>query len=183
MTTDPTPSAPVSETDPVHPVEDDTSWEPDAPVEPRPETEAPAPSGPGVIDSTLRRGVALVAGIALIVGFFLPWRQATGLDAVSISGLDIVTKGLLVDENTRYVALAVPLCGLVLLVGGYVGRTTALVVSLIAGLSLVLVGAWQVLTYLAQSIGLGLWITAAAAFVAVIGGIPWQRMLRAGRPE
>jgi hypothetical protein len=163
--------------DPSHEAPQSTRTEaPPRPYEPA----EPEPTGPGAVDAMLRRGVALVSGLLLVVGFFLPWRQATPLDPVSVTGLDIVLKGLM-DPSTRYAVLAVPLVGIVLLIAGYVGRRSSLFVGLLAGVSLILVGAWQILSYLAESIGTGLWIVAGAALLALIGGIPWQRVVRGGR--
>ena len=169
MTTQTSPEATHSHLEP------EAKHRPPVPVEPE-------RSGPGAIDATLRRGVALVSGLLLVVGFFLPWRQATSMDPVSVTGLDIVLKGLM-EPSTRYAVMAVPAVGLVLLVAGYVGRRSSLTVGLIAGISLILVGAWQILTYLAESIGTGLWIVACASLLALIGGIPWQRIFRAQHPR
>ena len=173
MTVDHADIEPSSTETPDAPADADT---PSAP----PPSAPPVDDGPGAVDAALRRGVALVSGVALIVGFFLPWRQATALDSVSVSGLDIVLKGLM-EPSTRYAVLAVPLLGITLLVAGYVGRRTALFVGLLAGLTLILVGAWQTLSYLAESIGTGLWVVAGASLLALIGGIPWQRIVRGMR--
>jgi hypothetical protein len=140
------------------------------------ETEA----GPGRIDSFLRRFIAGGAGLALVVGFFLDWQQATAINAESYTGFQLVLKDTF-DAGQRAAMWAVPAFGVVLIGLGYLGRKPALLGSLLVGLSLLLVGTWQTLAYLAQSIGPGLWITAGAAFVALLGGIPWQRVIRGVR--
>lgn len=137
-------------------------------------------TGPGIVDATLRRGFALLSGLALVVAFFLPWIEATDLNLRSLTGLQIVLDGDM-QASTRAAVFAVPMLGLVLLVAGYVGRRSALFVGLLAGISLTLVGAWQTLSYLAESIGAGLWVVAAASMLALIGGIPWQRVIRGMR--
>ena len=133
--------------------------------------------GPGAVETTVRRVLAGLAGLALVIGFFLPWRQATTLDPVSVTGFDVITKGLMA-AGTRLAVGAVPLCGLALLAAAYVGRRASQLLSLVAGLALLLVGTWQVLSYLALSIGVGLWVVAGASLVAMLAGIPWRRMLR-----
>ncbi|MCO4773442.1 MAG: hypothetical protein KDA24_25640 [Deltaproteobacteria bacterium] len=145
-----------------------------------PDTGPPAPgepAGPGAIDATLRRGVALISGLALVVAFFLPWLEQTDINLRTLTGLQIVLDGEM-SSQTRAAVAAVPGLGIILLIAGYVGRRSALFVGLLAGISLIVVGAWQTLSYLAESIGTGLWVVAAASLLAVIGGIPWQRIVR-----
>ena len=120
---------------------------------------------------------AKVSGLALVVGFFLPWQQATSLDAISVTGFDIVMKGLL-DSGARAAVMTVPALGLVLLGLAYLGRRASLVGGLLVGVTLLLVGTIQTLQYLAQSIGIGLWVVAAASFLALVGGVPWRRLIK-----
>lgn len=145
-----------------------------------PPAEESASEGPGVVDATLRRGVALLSGLALVVSFFLPWIEATDLNLRSLTGLQIFLDGDM-QSTTRAAVFAVPALGMILLVAGYVGRRSALFVGLLAGISLIVVGAWQTLSYLAESIGAGLWVVACASLLAFIGGIPWQRIIRGMR--
>jgi len=139
-----------------------------------------ADSGPGRVDSFFRRFIAGGAGLALVIGFFLEWQQVTALSPESYTGFQLVLRDTL-DAGQRAAMWAVPGLGILLIALGYLGRTPALLGSLLVGLSLLLVGTWQTLAYLAQSIGPGLWITAGAAFVALLGGIPWQRIIRGVR--
>lgn|GEM_PF-2062043 len=151
-----------------------------APIAPPPRPPVPVEpvkKGPGAIDSTLRRGVALISGVALVVAFFLPWIQATEFNLRTMTGLEILLSSDMTSQ-TRAAVSAVPSLGIILLIAGYVGRKAALFVGLLAGITLVLVGAWQIGTYLAESIGAGLWVVAGASLLALIGGIPWQRIVK-----
>ena len=118
--------------------------------------------------------------MALVVAFFLPWLQATDLNLRTLTGLQIVLDGEM-EGSTRAAVAAVPTLGVILLVAGYVGRRSALLVGLLAGVSLLVVGMWQTLSYLANSIGTGLWVVAGASLLALVGGIPWQRIWKAAR--
>ena len=152
-----------------------------APATPRePIAVEPEKTGPGAVDATLRRGFALISGMALVVAFFLPWLQATDLNLRTLTGLQIVLDGEM-ENSTRAAVAAVPTLGVILLVAGYVGRRSALFVGLLAGVSLLVVGMWQTLSYLANSIGTGLWVVAGASLLALVGGIPWQRIWKAAR--
>ncbi len=133
-------------------------------------------SGPGRIDAFVRRALACIAGLGLVVGFFLNWQQSTEINLESYTGLELALKG-------RTAIWAIPAVGGILIALGAWGRRPALLGSMLIGLALLLVGTWQTLTYLAQTIGPGLWITAGAAIVALLGGIPWQRMFRNARSD
>ena len=135
---------------------------------------------PGRVDAFFRRFVAGAAGLALVVGFFLEWKMASGTSTESYTGLKLVMADF-TDPGQRAAIWSVPAFGVILIALGYWGRRPALIGSLLVGLSLLLVGLTQVLAYLAQSIGPGLWVTAGAAFVALLGGIPWQRVVRGVR--
>ena len=142
------------------------------------DTEAPA--GPGRIDAFLRRFIAGATGLVLVISFFLEWQQPAGANMESYTGLKLVMADAL-DQGQKAGILAVPGLGALLIALGYWGRRPALVGSLLVGLGLLLVGTWQTLLLLAQSIGPGLWLAAGAAFVALLGGIPWQRIFRGMR--
>lgn len=75
----------------------------------------------------------------------------------------------------------VPAVGVVLIALASWGRRPALFGSLFFGLTLLLAGTWKTLTHLAESIGPGLWICAGAALVALVAGIPWQRLIQGAR--
>ncbi len=182
MTTQAPPS-PAADVDPAGLAHSDVETDsiPAIPAAPPPpaETEEPEP-GPGRIDAFFRRAVACGTGLALVVAFFFDWQRGSGVNLESYSGLDLATKGTL-DPVQAAAIWAVPLLGALLVGLGAWGRRPALIGSLLIGLSLLLVGTWQTLAFLAQSIGPGLWISAGAAFVALLGGIPWQRIIRGMR--
>lgn len=142
--------------------------------------EPPAKEGPGKIDAFLRRFIAGGTGLALVISFFLEWQQPAGANMESYTGLKLVMADAL-DQGQKAGILAVPALGTLLIALGYWGRRPALLGSLLVGLGLLLMGTWQTLAYLAQSIGPGLWMAAGAAFIALLGGIPWQRIFRGMR--
>ncbi len=181
MTTEPLDPTAAAEPDPAELANTDpeTGSHPPAAVPSDDPPEPVAKQGPGRVDAFIRRFVAGGAGLALVVGFFLTWQQQLGVND-SYTGFQLATEDT-VDAGQRAAMWAVPAFGVILIGLGYLGRRPALLGSLLIGLSLLLVGTWQTLAYLAQSIGPGLWITAGAAFVALLGGIPWQRIIRGMR--
>ncbi len=113
------------------------------------------------------RIAAALAGVALLVGFFLPWLDV-GLGGVGqASGLDMVIKAE--GFSALRVALClVPLAGAALLAAALKGGVLAARVSLVVGLALLGYGLYQVGKSFFAVTGLGLWLVIAATVVAVV---------------
>lgn len=119
-------------------------------------------------------------GLAMLVGFFLPWvrRQLEeGDETVLLSGLSLVQQESL--AGTPPIAIiVVPLLGTALAAIAFTGfRFTAYVAI---GVSVLLFGyaAYVFFQLFVQHTGLGLWITTGAAFLSLLlgaGTLFWMR--------
>ena len=113
--------------------------------------------------STVRM-VTIVAGLALVVGFFLPWIDlGIGPNA---SGLDVVrhTNGA---SFFRLMVLAVPIGGVAMAFCAFTNSKYTKLVSVLTGLTLVGYGIAKIVqTFFAIS-GFGLWLVIAASFAAL----------------
>ena len=105
------------------------------------------------------------AGIALAVGFFLPWIDFGGL--IRVSGFDVVWHGG-APFFTRALLALLPLAGGVLALAGLTGSRSAPLVGFTVGggvLGYVLVKTvWGFL----QTTGWGLWLVLGGAAVALV---------------
>lgn len=131
-------------------------------------------------------------GVAMLVGFFLPWvrRQLEeGDETVLLSGLSLVQQESL--AGTPPIAIiVVPLLGTALAAIAFTGfRFTAYVAI---GVSVLLFGyaAYVFFQLFVQHTGLGLWITTGAAFLSLLlgaGTLFWMRRAaekaKAGKSE
>ncbi len=103
-------------------------------------------------------------GIAAVVAFFLPFLDIGGL--ISASGWDVLTsEGL--PWTTRLVLLALPVGGLALIVAGATGSKNARLFGLAFGGGVYGYLGYQVVKAFFATTGIGLWITLAAAAVAL----------------
>jgi hypothetical protein len=109
--------------------------------------------------------LVVVAGLALVVGFFLPWIDL-GIGPRA-SGLDVVRHAT--DSGFfRWMVLAVPVLGLAMVLTGATGSRHARVVSLATGFVLVGYGVFKTVhTFFAVS-GFGLWLVIAAGCAALV---------------
>ncbi len=144
----------------------------------------PTSAKPGAPHMVIRIVLGL-AGLVLVVGFFLPWVQFA--DDSRISGLDLVVANdhriqQTVGETLRWTLLAIPTLGVVLTAVGFLGFRWSGPVGAIVGLTLFGYGAVVVVVVFFQSTGLGLWLIVGGAFVALLSGvIAWTRARNAKR--
>lgn len=116
------------------------------------------------MDSKHARLALGLAGIASIVAFFLPFLDVGGL--VSASGWSILV-GDGVPWSLRLALLALPLGGLALVVTAASGHAKARWVGGLFGLGVYGYLGFQMVRLFLATTGIGLWITLAAAAVAV----------------
>jgi hypothetical protein len=126
------------------------------------------------------RGAIGATGLAMLVGFFLPWvrRQLVeGDETVLLSGLSLVQQESLAGTPPTAI-IVVPLLGTMLAALAFTGfRFTAYVAI---GVSVLLFGyaAYVFFQLFVQHTGLGLWITTGAAFLSLLlgaGTLFWMR--------
>ncbi|HEX4354536.1 MAG TPA: hypothetical protein VHZ95_16520 [Polyangiales bacterium] len=109
-----------------------------------------------------------VCGAGLVAGFFMRWMTVGDIVAVSGFGL-MVTQGeaiTLLSGAHRFVLLEVPLFGLLLMIGAFVGHRFVLWIALLTGLGVLGFGLFTVVRLFFQTTGLGMWVVVASAFLA-----------------
>jgi hypothetical protein len=121
----------------------------------------------------VERGLFGACGVALLVGFFMPWFKVGAL--ISASGLSLlVSSGELVgmlSGSNRLLLVIVPALGLLLLGGSILGtRLTRMLAVAGAGLFL-LAGFLILLRFFISSTGSGMWLTVFAALLALSVGL------------
>ncbi len=110
-----------------------------------------------------------IAGIAIVVGFFLPWVDFGGL--VKVSGYEILTSGKL-GTWEWLLAAAYPLSGLALIVASLEGSAGAgRWCGLAAGGVIVLYPLYKVVRGFFEVTGVGYWLVLAGGIVALVGGL------------
>jgi hypothetical protein len=116
-----------------------------------------------------------IAGIALVVGFFMPWIDLGGL--VSVSGWDLVRDSH-ISLGTRVIFALCPILGAALAFAAFGGSRNAAKVSIAAGLGVLGYTGFKIAYTFAKITGWGLWLVLAAGVVALIFGLA----ARANRP-
>lgn len=127
----------------------------------------------------LLRGLALVAGIGLLIGFFLPWLRMGDLAAVS--GLTLmVSSGTVVDVLTgpaRGLLIIIPVCGGALVASGLFTPRLAPMAALASGFAIMAFGIFTLARAFIQTVGPGMWLVVGSALLAAAVGIAaWARM-------
>lgn len=112
--------------------------------------------------------VLVGAGIASVVAFFLPFLDLGGL--VSASGWEILV-GDHVPWMTRIAMLALPLGGLGLIVAGASGSKNARLAGFGFGAGVYGYMGFQMVRLFFATTGWGLWLTLAAALVALVAAL------------
>lgn len=119
------------------------------------------------------RAAALLAGLGLLVGFFLPWLRFGEFAAVS--GLSLmVTSGAAVDAlagPASGLLILIPVCGAGLIACSVFGPRTAVIASLVAGLAILGFGLITLARVFLQTMGTGMWTVTLSALLAVGAGI------------
>jgi len=152
--------------------EEETNVEREAPTSAS-ETE-PASIGHRAV-SLLLRGVLGVAGLGLIVGFFMPWLRLGQMAALSGFSM-LVTGGEAVSALTgphRALLFVVPLGGALLCVAAWRGGRLAAWLALIVGAFVVAAGVITPLLVFFDTTGRGMWIAALSALTALAIGVYW----------
>lgn len=109
-----------------------------------------------------------VAGIALVVGFFMPWIDLGGL--VSVSGWDLVRDSH-ISLGTRAIFALCPVVGAALAIAAFGGSRSTATVSVAAGLGVLGYTGFKIAYTFAKITGWGLWLVLAAGVVALIFGL------------
>ena len=112
--------------------------------------------------------VLTVAGLAMVVGFFLPWIDVGG--AFTVSGWDFV-KSSHVAWHTRMVLLLLPIAGALLALAGLAGGAAAASLGVATGLGVFGYMFFRIAWGFIKTTGLGLWMVLGAAAVAVVFGL------------
>lgn len=121
----------------------------------------------------LLRGLVFLAGVGLLVGFFLPWLRLGQFAA--LSGLSLlVSSGSAVDAlagPARGFLLLIPACAIALVGCGWLGPRPSILAGLVAGLAIVAFGLFTLARVFFETVGSGMWIVTASALVAVGAGV------------
>jgi len=126
-----------------------------------------------------------LAGLLLVVGFFLPWFQLGDGD---IAGLQLVTShdpmivALVGQDAQRWILLLIPGFGVALIGVAVAGLRYSGPVAAILGVLIVGYGMVTVVIFFFQKTGLGLWLILLGAFLAVAAGALSFVRGRASRP-
>lgn len=119
------------------------------------------------------RAAFLLCGLALTIGFFLPW--ATVGTAIELTGAGLVFSGgdvvQALSGSGRFILFLVPLLGVGLVVGAVMGhRATPWVAALGAG-ALLVFGVINVILLFISTTGLGMWMVVFASLGALTLGV------------
>jgi hypothetical protein len=122
------------------------------------------------------RSLMGLAGALMVVGFFLPWIDAGGM--FGVSGLDMVRAGW-GWSFARIMLLMVPVAGAILVAAAAMKSPQTKRISLGIGLGFVGYGLFKLVQAFFALSGFGLWITIAAAMLAI--GVPLLTPNRSAR--
>ena len=121
----------------------------------------------------LTRILCAVAGLGILVGFFLPWVVLGRLAAVSGFGL-VLTSGELVDMIAgwhRLMLFAVPVLGAALLASAIFRPGIVTWVAALSGLSLLLFGLVTLVSLFVSTTGAGMWVVVGSCLLALSVGL------------
>jgi hypothetical protein len=123
--------------------------------------------------NVLTRGLLGLAGLGLLVGFFMPWLVLGHVAALSGFSL-MVTRGEVVEMisgSHRVMLFAVPLLGVVLLAGAFFGHRSMVWIGTISGVCLLVFGLFTLISLFFATTGLGMWVVVFSAFLALGVGL------------
>ena len=111
------------------------------------------------------RAVFVICGAALLAGFFMPWFKLGNL--LQVSGMGLVftqgeAVGMLSGAN-RFLLIAVPLLGTLLVAGGALGYRLTFWIAVIGASIILLYGLFTVMGLFISSTGLGMWLVILAS--------------------
>jgi hypothetical protein len=134
--------------------------------------EQPRRSGEAAIATMMARSVLAIAGLGLVVGFFLPWIRLG--DVLTLSGLGMALTGGEAIETLagplRGVVLIVPIAGLVMLATAIRGSRAIGVTGLACGLLVFASGVLTLIRAFLDSTGAGMWVVVISAITATAVG-------------
>lgn len=114
-----------------------------------------------------------VAGLVLVVGFFLPWIDVGGV--LGLSGWDLVRDPHMLDPATRVILALCPVLGGALALAAFSRSPRAGTLARIAGAGVLGYTSFKVAYVFVKITGWGLWLVLAAACFALIGGLAARR--------
>jgi hypothetical protein len=121
------------------------------------------------------RAVVLVAGLGLLVGFFLPWMRFG--DFAALSGLSLmVSSGTAVDAlagPSRGLLVIIPVCGAALVASAILAPRFAALVSLVSGIAILAFGLFTLARLFFETVGPGMWVVVVSAFAAAGVGVAY----------
>lgn len=131
------------------------------------------PTRTGGLRTMVVRVVLALCGLVMFVGFFLPWMELGNV--MEASGFQLILgSGEMVDRffgPQRWVLLAVPVLGTLLVIVAVVGHRIVAWIAVLAGLTVLGFGLLRLLTFFFETTGMGVWLIVSAAFVALVGGL------------
>ena len=151
--------------------EDDDKVEVSADEDTKKPAAGPKPGAPHMV----LRVILGLAGLLLIVGFFLPWLKLAD-EGGTVSGIDLVmangevARALVGDGAQRWILLLIPGFGAALSAVGFMGIRYSGQIS--AGLGVLIVGYGMVtlVIFFFQRTDYGLWLILGGSFIAVTAG-------------
>lgn len=118
------------------------------------------------------RVLLLLAGVGLLIGFFLPW---VNLEAVQVSGFNLlVTSGRAVDAlagpNSEFLVM-IPLMAIALIASALFRPRLAVWVGFATGITIIFYGLYTLMRTFLGTTGSGVWITVGASLLALLVGV------------
>lgn len=133
----------------------------------------PGPSWTEQAGDQALRAVVLLAGLGLLVGFFLPWLHFG--EVAAVSGLSLmVSSGSAVDAlagPASGLLIMIPACGAGLIACSAYGPRASVIAALVAGIAILGFGVVTLARVFLQTMGSGMWIVAGSSLLAVGAGI------------
>lgn len=132
------------------------------------------------------RVLCFLAGLGLLLGFFLPWFRLADLAVVSGISL-MLTSGAMVEALTgpsRGMLILIPVCGAALVATSvFVPRASA-VAALGSGAVILLFGLFTLARVFLQTVGAGMWLVVASSLLAAgVGVAAFARRRASGGSE
>ena len=119
------------------------------------------------------RVIVLLAGLGLLVGFFLPWLRFG--EVAAVSGLSLmVSSGAAVDAlagPARGLLILIPACGATLIACSVWGPRAAVIAALGSGSVILFFGLFTLARIFIETVGSGMWTVVGSALLAIGAGI------------
>ena len=132
----------------------------------------PSRSGDAAIATMIARIALALAGLGLVVGFFLPWVRLG--DVLVLSGLGMALTGgeaiQALAGPLSAIVFIVPIAGLVMLAIAIRGARAIAVTGLACGLLVVATGVITLVCAFLDSTGSGMWVVVISALTAIAVG-------------